>query len=295
MNSNYIMNNTIYMTYKKEVPTFVFDRWKKLNPNYNIDFSLDNDCISFLKNNFNDDIANLFRQIPIGMFKADLWRLCKLYVCGGTYADIDLVPYLNLDSLSKDITFYSCLAIDGKSIFQAFMATTTQPRNPLILAFLMSFLQNKPYFIENGPTFDMYNCLRFNLNFVKIEPEKKYDLNEIKIYIKIGTSENKSKIIDLIYFPDDLKYNIKINTNPHNQEFKLKIRDNKLIISRIDKDEGWSNNLSCTIYLKSEQSIYLFKENIGPNNYWRTSYVTNNGTKVFDSRDLDYNREIGWQ
>ena len=36
------------------------------------------------------------------MFKADLWRLCKLYVYGGIYADIDLVPYLSIDSIMNE-------------------------------------------------------------------------------------------------------------------------------------------------------------------------------------------------
>ena len=44
-----MVNKTIFMTYKKKIPDIVFDRWKKLNPDYNIVFSLDNDCINFLK------------------------------------------------------------------------------------------------------------------------------------------------------------------------------------------------------------------------------------------------------
>ena len=72
-------NNVIYMTYKKEVPQFVLDRLINLNPNYTIDFNLDDDCINFLKENFNDNITNLFKKIKKGMYKADLWRLCRLY------------------------------------------------------------------------------------------------------------------------------------------------------------------------------------------------------------------------
>ena len=50
------MNKTIYMTYKKDVPSKVFNRWLTLNPSYKIDFSLDKDCISFLEKNFNKTI-----------------------------------------------------------------------------------------------------------------------------------------------------------------------------------------------------------------------------------------------
>ena len=57
-------NKTIYMTYKKNIPNFVFGRWKKLNPDYTIEFNLDHDCISFLEKHFNNYIANLFKRIP---------------------------------------------------------------------------------------------------------------------------------------------------------------------------------------------------------------------------------------
>jgi len=53
------------------------------------------------------------------MYKADLWRLCKLYIHGGVYADVDLVPYINIDNLDKDITFYSCISDSNDGIFQA--------------------------------------------------------------------------------------------------------------------------------------------------------------------------------
>ena len=75
-----MFNKTIYMTYKKPIPSLVYDRWKKLNNSYEIEFSLDKDCILFLQKNFNDYIVKLFEYIPHGMYKADLWRLCKLYI-----------------------------------------------------------------------------------------------------------------------------------------------------------------------------------------------------------------------
>ena len=97
-----LVNRTIYMTYKNIIPEFVFNRWKLLNKEYKMKLSLDNNCIHFLKKNFNDYIVELFLKIPCGIFKADLWRLCKLYICGGVYADVDLVPYLDIDKLDKE-------------------------------------------------------------------------------------------------------------------------------------------------------------------------------------------------
>ena len=43
------MNKTIYLTYKhNSIPDKVFNNWKHLNPEYKIDFSLDDDCKTFL-------------------------------------------------------------------------------------------------------------------------------------------------------------------------------------------------------------------------------------------------------
>ena len=49
MQTKNIQNKTIYMTYKKDIPQFVYDRWLDINKNYKIDFSKDKDCTDFLK------------------------------------------------------------------------------------------------------------------------------------------------------------------------------------------------------------------------------------------------------
>jgi hypothetical protein len=290
-NNSDLVNKTIYMTYKKNVPDIVFTRWKVLNKEYKFDLSFDNDCIRFLEQNFNDYIANLFSKIPQGMYKADLWRLCKLYIYGGVYADIDLVPYLDIDKLDKDVTFYSCLALDNNSIFQAFMINY-KPKSPLILQFLISFLLNSPYNYSNGPTYDMYNCISHNLNNIKIGSDKKYNFEEVKILVNIGTSETNKKNIDLYFFPEDINYNIKLIENPNNDIFNFIIENNILIIEKIDENTGWEYNHSINICIESNETIFLFKENIGPNNNWVTSYVTLDNVKILDSRDMDYHNRV---
>jgi hypothetical protein len=288
-----LVNKTIYMTYKKNIPEFVFNRWKTLNPEYTIDFSLDKDCFNFLKTYFNDYIANLFNTIPTGMYKADLWRLCKLYIYGGVYADVDLVPYLDIDKLDKDITFFSCLSTCKCAIFQAFMINYN-PKSPLILHFLISFLLNNPYNYFNGPTYDMYNCISYNLNNIKITSDKKYKIEEAKILVNIGLSQTNTKYIDLHFFPEDINYVVKLINNPYNDTFNFIIKNNVLIIQRLDSNAGWDHNHSVNICIESKETIFLFKENTGPENNWITSYSTLNNVKILDSRDMDYYNNKGW-
>lgn len=277
-------HKTIYMTYKKKLPEIVYSRWKEQSKNYKIDLSLDEDCTGFLKKCFNQYIVDLFLKIPRGMYKADLWRLCKLYVNGGVYADIDLVPYLDIDTLDKDITFYSCLSVDAGSIFQAFMVNFSR-KSPLILSFLISFLMNNPYHEMNGPTFDMYNCLKHSLNVAHIEPEKRYDIDEVKIHIKIGPSDTKEKRIDLHYFPS-VAHTFSLHKTDHKDEFKFMIENNHLHVTRVDEDKGWTVDHSVDICIKSKQSIFLFKENNDTGRF--NEYITYHGKKILDSRDPAY-------
>ena len=293
-----ILNKTIYMTYKKNVPSKVLSRWKTLNKDYTIDFSLDKDCVAFLKHYFNDHVANIFQSIEKGMYKADLWRLCKLYIHGGVYADVDLVPHINIDKLDKDVTFYSCISIDKNSIFQAFMINNSNPKNPLLLHFIISFLCNNPYEYLNGPTHDMYKCLLYNLDNTNIVSEKKYEINTVKIPINIGTSKSTSKEINLFYFPNDIKYKIKLKSklksNNSTDRFNFKITNNKLIATRLDKKSGWNTNHDVDICINTKEIIYLFTEKKGNNNSWVTSYVVHNNIKILDSRDLNYYNNKGW-
>jgi hypothetical protein len=289
-NSNAQINKTIYMTYKTIPPYYVFNRWKVLNSDYNIELSLDKQCYDFMKTHFNEYVANLFNKIPQGMHKADLWRLCKLFIHSGVYSDIDLVPYLNLNTLDKDITFYSCLATNTSAVFQAFIVNFSKPKNPLLLLFLISFLVNEPYKIKYcsyGPCIDMMNVLKYNLNTDNICADKVYDIEQVKLKINIGSSQSNNKSVNLYYFPDDVIYEIKLNDET-DKLFHFNITENILKATRIDKTEGWGENLSCDICISSKERIYLFKENNGLDNNLASVFVTYNNIKVFNSHDINY-------
>lgn len=287
------INKTIYMTYKKPVPDFVYNRWKTRNPSYNIEMSLDAECILFLERYINRFVASLFNYIPKGMYKADLWRLCKLYINGGVYADVDLVPHLNIDNLSKDITFYSCLTPRTKSIFQAFMINFSKPKNNLILIFLLSFLINKPFEKINGPTFDMYDCIKYNLDGVDPEPFVRYDLEEVKIKIDVGSSDKNVKKISLYYFPPYIKYRIQLKENTTGNKFTYRIYNNILFVKRVDENSGWDYDHSLDICIQSRESIFLFKEDWEGED-WVHASVTIGSKKILDSRDINYHRNRGW-
>lgn len=292
------MNKTIYMTYKKNIPEKVINNWIKHNDKYKINFSLDKDCLEFIKNYFNNYVYNLFETIKIGMYKADLWRLCKLYIYSGVYSDVDIVPYLDIDKLDKNIAFYSCISMDDKSIFQALIINFSNPYHPLFLVFLLSFLINKPYKYHNGPTIDMYNCIKYILNIDIIKSEHKYITEVLKLKVNIGTSNQNTKIINLHYFPENILYTVKLHKINDKELFKFEIKDNNLIVKRLDSDNGWKHNYFVDICFNYKTTFFFFKEikgpKKGPYKGWITSYVTFNNRKILDSRDIEYYKNKGW-
>jgi mannosyltransferase OCH1-like enzyme len=82
----------IYLTWgTKKLPIKMQEnviRMKKVNPEFNVYLYDDNDCRYFIQNNFPEDILTAFDTLKPGAYKADLWRLCILYINGGIYIDI---------------------------------------------------------------------------------------------------------------------------------------------------------------------------------------------------------------
>jgi hypothetical protein len=84
----------LYLTWSiKQLPTKMqenVDRMKKVNPEFNIQIFDCDERRKFIKNNFPEDILTAYDTLKPGAYKADLWRLCVLYINGGIYADIKL-------------------------------------------------------------------------------------------------------------------------------------------------------------------------------------------------------------
>lgn len=327
------MNKTIYMTYHSQLPPVVMKRWQDLNPEYTIDFSLDVDCIQFIDSELTRSIAELFMHIPRGMYKADLWRLCKLYIHGGVYADIDLVPFAPISKMmsAPSVTFYSCLSLSHDSIFQALMVHSRK-RSPLLLGFLISFILNKSYMnIDNGPTTDMYEYILYNVRAQaaaevtaaaaagtgppsipdKLQPYVYYTLPQIYIPITIYSLKG-SQLLPLYYFPPSIKYTLHIHPKSQNKwvianqdKLVMKIANHCLRVDLVGVDRGagagvdidTSFIVDICIQLSDNQPevIYLFQECIREPPRISTCYISNsNGQNIMDCRDPHYIRDRGW-
>ena len=82
----------IYQTwYTKDLPPKMaqcVEKLKRDNPEFTHHLYDDEDCRSFIKDNFDRKVLSAFDSLVPGAYKADLWRYCILYKKGGIYLDI---------------------------------------------------------------------------------------------------------------------------------------------------------------------------------------------------------------
>lgn len=112
------MNDTLFNIPKviyfcnKDIDTITTNhanKWKELNPDYEIKLYSDIDCENFLETEYSAFHKFIFHSIPDGPIKADFWRICILYKYGGVYSDIDNEPLIPLsDYVEDDIDFLTC-------------------------------------------------------------------------------------------------------------------------------------------------------------------------------------------
>jgi mannosyltransferase OCH1-like enzyme len=101
----------IYQTwYTKDLPTLMSSSVAKLkaqNPEFEHHLYDDNDCREFIKENFHEEVLNAYDSLVPGAYKADLWRLCILFINGGIYMDIKFscVEGFKLIELARDEHF----------------------------------------------------------------------------------------------------------------------------------------------------------------------------------------------
>ena len=102
----------IYMCYKKlELLEEYAYIWKDLNPEYTLHLYDDIMCIDFLRTEYSQKHADIFKYIPDGPIKADFWRICVLYRYGGLYVDADIEPFVPLrEYIDSDTDFVTCFS-----------------------------------------------------------------------------------------------------------------------------------------------------------------------------------------
>jgi len=74
------------------------DSWAAFNPDWEYRFLDDHDIDTFVREHSSAELHALFRSLPLGVMRADLWRYLAVWVFGGLYTDIDTVCLAPVDS-----------------------------------------------------------------------------------------------------------------------------------------------------------------------------------------------------
>ncbi len=149
---NPVIPLTIYQTwYTKNLPPKMLatvELLKRQNPEFEHYLYDDNECREFIKNNFPEVILKTYDSLIPGAYKADLWRLCILYINGGIYMDIKLscVNGFKLIELTENEHFVldrvgaiQCFNTP-KPIYNALMVCNKN--NPFLLLAINKIVQN---------------------------------------------------------------------------------------------------------------------------------------------------------
>lgn len=185
-----VIDNTAFNNIKllsnneQKIPKKIFQTWKsndmelemkntikiiqKLNPEYDYTLFTDNECIEYLKKNFDNVIVNTFNNLIPGAFKADLFRYCVLFMEGGIYIDCKMIPCIPFRQIIKPDD--TCILVENTyerndiSIYNAFMCS--EPHNKLFLDCINEIVENSinlyyPLnpFAVTGPTL-LYNIYK---------------------------------------------------------------------------------------------------------------------------------------
>jgi len=78
------------------------DSWRKHSKEFEYYFYTDELCDKFMQENFEGEIYNAYKKLPLSVMKADLWRYCIIYKYGGIYADADTICLTNPNYLLRN-------------------------------------------------------------------------------------------------------------------------------------------------------------------------------------------------
>lgn len=131
----------IYQTWKfkhvsDELEKIVIS-WKTWNPDYTYTRMDDEECLEFIRANFDESVCLAYTRIIPGALKADLWRYCVLYIYGGIYVDLDTICMNSLDKFIGANDFVTVIDLNrnpregNHNLFNTFIASV--PKHPILL------------------------------------------------------------------------------------------------------------------------------------------------------------------
>lgn len=147
---NYLPNdaakipNILWQTYRSsDIPAQakpLIKSWLDSNPNLEWYFMDDARCDQFINDHFDQEFYDMYKSLPVGVMRADVWRAAVIYVYGGIYADTDchcMVPISTWIAPTDRLV----VAVEVSNGALANFVFAAEPKHPAILSVLNNFLK----------------------------------------------------------------------------------------------------------------------------------------------------------
>jgi hypothetical protein len=83
-------------THLNEMQQKVIEKWRKLNPGYEVRLNDDEDQLKFVEEYF-PEYLRIYQSFERNIERSDFWRYLAVLKDGGVYADTDVYPFLPVD------------------------------------------------------------------------------------------------------------------------------------------------------------------------------------------------------
>jgi hypothetical protein len=292
-------NNIKSLLHYNAVKTFL-----ELNPEYKYEFYDDNECREFIKKNFDSEVLDSFDLLNPGAYKADLFRLCIIFINGGCYFDNkyilriplrnliqkddlnifckDRLPHLMFNSIifsvKKNVSLKKCIDDIVYNVkTNNFGKCPLYPTGPALLNMHAS---NENIILEHHCIGDR-NISDKNYINCRVILKGQHNSVFVNTYYKgyYGNDHDKNSYTTLykkkeIYYKNIVKkhnYIFLVYPNQNNDIFDMEIIDgkggvNSINIKRIDNNTGWGQNLKIKIINNLDNTSKLIEVGSSQNN-----------------------------
>ena len=127
----------------KDLPPLMRENYNFLvesNPEITCHLYDEEDCRTFIKDNFNPDVLESYNSLIPCAYKADLWRYCVLYINGGFYMDIKFGCVNNFKFISLSEKEYFVRDRPENCVYNGLMVC--KPRNNILFNTIRQIVKN---------------------------------------------------------------------------------------------------------------------------------------------------------
>ena len=158
-------------------------KWMELNKEYTYSLYNDSGCLDAVAKLNDSAVSYSYSRLRVGVMRADMCRLVLMYLHGGVYADLDVIPYKSLKTaIPHDATFV------GSEYF-SFELIMTVPKHPFV-RYALSAIANMIIDEINNCNYRSKCCTGSHNCIIKITGPKAYFHNIINISKSMGCKNN---------------------------------------------------------------------------------------------------------